>query len=324
METNPFYSIKELLNSYGLIRIMQDSLCSAIKIFFSEIQPEPKRVFHGRGQLFPEYSHVCLDWYPPVVFVSAYEPIGNLVELLAWLRKMDKPCQIQTIMLQKRYEKNSPAELLYGEDKTRVIVEENGLKFETLLGKQQNTGLFLDMQPLRVWLKGNSAGKKLLNLFSYTCTLSVAALAGGARSAVNVDLSKTSMRWGERNHDLNGQDKDTITSLPFNVFTSWGRIKQEGRYDLVIIDPPTYQRNSFSAERDYGAVLKKMHSLCSDEATIIAALNSPFLDEQFLLDKFERHVPKAKFVELMAAAPEFLDRFPERALKIFRFEFSSE
>ena len=265
-----------------------------------------------------------MDWYPPVVFVSAYVPIENRVEVLSWLRRVDKLCQIRTVMLQKRYERNSAAEILYGESKTRVIVEENGLKFEILLGKQQNTGLFLDMQPLRVWLRENSKDTKVLNLFSYTCSLSVAALAGGARSVVNVDLSKTSMRWGERNHDLNGQDKDTITSLPFNVFTSWGRIRQEGRYDLVIIDPPTYQRNSFSAERDYGAVLKKMRSLCSDGATIIAALNSPFLDEQFLLDKFERHVPKAKFVELMAAAPEFLDRFPERALKIFRFEFSSE
>ena len=303
---------------------MEDPLHSAIEKFFSKIRLEPKRIFHGRGQLFPEYSHVCMDWYPPVVFVSAYDPIENRVEVLSWLRGVDKLSQIKTVMLQKRYERNSAAEILYGESKTRVFVEENGLKFEILLGKQQNTGLFLDMQPLRVWLRENSKDKKVLNLFSYTCSLSVAALAGGARSVVNVDLSKTSMRWGERNHDLNGQDKDTITSLPFNVFTSWGRIKQEGRYDLVIIDPPTYQRNSFSAERDYGAVLKKMRSLCSDEATIIAALNSPFLDEQFLLDKFERHVPKAKFVELMAAAPEFLDRFPERALKIFRFEFGFE
>ena len=66
-----------------------------------------------------------------------------------------------------------------------------------------------------------------------------------------------------------------------------------------------------------------MRSLCSDGATIIAALNSPFLDEKFLFDKFARHAPKAKFVESIAAAPEFLDRFPERALKIFRFELSS-
>ena len=47
-----------MLNSYGLISIMEDPLHSAIEKFFSKIRPEPKRVFHGRGQLFPEYSHV--------------------------------------------------------------------------------------------------------------------------------------------------------------------------------------------------------------------------------------------------------------------------
>ena len=121
---------------------MEDPLHSAIEKFFSKIRLEPKRIFHGRGQLFPEYSHVCMDWYPPVVFVSAYDLIENRVEVLSWLRGVDKLGQIKTVMLQKRYERNSAAEILYGESKTRVIVEENGLKFEILLGKQQNTGLF--------------------------------------------------------------------------------------------------------------------------------------------------------------------------------------
>ena len=121
---------------------MEDPLHSAIEKFFSKIRPEPKRIFHGRGQLFPEYSHVCMDWYPPVVFVSAYDPIENRAEVLSWLRGVDNLSQIKTVMLQKRYERNSAAEILYGESKTRVIVEENGLKFEILLGKQQNTGLF--------------------------------------------------------------------------------------------------------------------------------------------------------------------------------------
>ena len=302
---------------------MIDPLQSVITAFFQVNQVEPKRVFHGRGQIFPEYSHICLDWYPPVVFISAYEVVENISEILSWLQSLDEFNQIETIMLQKRYEKGIPSEVLYGENRTKVLVKENGLKFETLLGSQQNTGLFLDMQPLRAWLKQNSFEKKVLNLFAYTCTLSVAALAGGARSVVNVDLSKTSMKWGERNHDLNGQNTGRITSLPFNVFTSWGRIKQHGRYSMVIIDPPTYQRNSFNAERDYGAILKKLRSLCSDGATIIAALNSPFLDDQFLLDKFAKHAPQARFVESLAPAPEYLDRFPERALKIHRFELNA-
>ena len=58
---------------------------------------------------------------------------------------------------------------------------------------------------------------------------------------------------------------------------------------MVIIDPPPYQRNSFNAKRDYGSTLKKPRSPYSDVATIIAALYSPFLDDQFLLDKVAKH-----------------------------------
>ncbi|GIS51201.1 MAG: hypothetical protein Ct9H90mP25_6350 [Gammaproteobacteria bacterium] len=47
-------------------------------------------------------------------------------------------------------------------------MEENGLKFEILLGKQQNTGLFLDMQPLRVWLRENRKGIKRYLTYSLT------------------------------------------------------------------------------------------------------------------------------------------------------------
>ena len=45
-------------------------------------------------------------------------------------------------MLQKRYERDSAAEILYGESKTRVIVEENGLKFEILLGNSKIPAFF--------------------------------------------------------------------------------------------------------------------------------------------------------------------------------------
>ena len=86
-----------------------------------------------------------MDCCPPVVFVSAYDPIENRVEVFSWLREVDKLSQIKTVILQKRYERDSEAAILHLESKTRVIVEDNRLKFEILLGKQQNTGLFFDM-----------------------------------------------------------------------------------------------------------------------------------------------------------------------------------
>ena len=84
---------------------MIDPLQSVITAFFQANQVEPKRVFHGRGQIFPEYSHVCLDWYPPVVFISAYEVVENISEILSWLQSLVEFNQIETIMSQKRYEK---------------------------------------------------------------------------------------------------------------------------------------------------------------------------------------------------------------------------
>ena len=84
-----------------------------------------------------------MDCCPTVVFVLPYDPIENRVEVFFWLREVDKLSQIKTVILQKRYERDSEAEILHLESKTRVIVEENTLKFEILVGKQQNTGLFL-------------------------------------------------------------------------------------------------------------------------------------------------------------------------------------
>ena len=106
---------------------MEDPLHSAIEKFFSKIRLEPKRIFHGRGQLFPEYSHVCMDWYPPVVFVSAYDPIENRVEVLSWLRGVDKLSQIKTVMLQKRYERNSAAEIYMERARRELLWKRMGL-----------------------------------------------------------------------------------------------------------------------------------------------------------------------------------------------------
>jgi len=177
----------------------------------------------------------------------------------------------------------------------------------------------MDMRLVRRWLLQHSNERNVLNLFAYTCSLSVAALAGGASRVTNVDLSKTSIAWGKRNHQLNNQSLERVKSIPYNLFTSWGRIKQYGRYDLIIIDPPTRQRGSFEAEKDYGAVVKRLHSLGNPGADVIACLNSPFLNREWLLTLFETYAPEAEFSEWLPVAPEYPDREPERGLKIGRF-----
>ena len=288
--------------------------------FFSEFQPEARRIFHGRGHCYPGYENLCIDWFRPVVLISAWEPIDNPEALKALILEAAPANEVAAIVLQHRYINQSPADILFGEIPQKVIVKAQGLRFEVRPGRQQNVGLFLDTGPLRDWLKEHSDGCNVLNLFAYTCALSVAALAGGATSVTNVDMSKPSIEWGNQNHMLNGQGPMPIRKIPHNVFKSWGRIQQFGRYDQVIIDPPSRQKGSFDAERDYKSLVKRLPKLCNPGTTIIAVLNSPFLDKAFLLDIFANVLPDASFQEWLPVAEEFEESDPGKGLKIARFE----
>ena len=298
---------------------MNSVLENSLTTFFSVNQPEARRIFHGRGQMYPGFEHLCVDWYAPSVLITIYEAIHDVHSLADTISSIDKLSQVNSIILQKRYEKGSPAECIHGSESSGTIVREDGLLFEVHPGRQQNAGLFLDMRPLRMWLAKHSKEKNMLNLFAYTCSLSVAALAGDATSVTNVDMSKTSIKWGEKNHQLNGQEMRRVRSIPHNVFRSWGRIKQYGRYDLVVIDPPTRQRGSFDVEKNYGAILRRLHQLCNPNADIIATLNSPFLDTEHLIHQFLRFAPTATFIGLVSPAAEFADKYPEKGLKICHF-----
>jgi len=297
-------------------------LSDKLSRFFSAPQPEARRIFHGRGHCYPGLAHLCIDWFSPVVLISAWQPVENIEQLTALILEAAPKDSLKAIVLQHRYINQSPADILYGEVPDKVIVKAQGLRFEVRPGKQQNVGLFLDTGPLREWLKTNSTDCNVLNLFAYTCALSVAALAGGARGVTNVDMSKPSIEWGNQNHMLNGQGPMPIKRIPHNVFKSWGRIKQFGRYDLVIIDPPSQQRGSFNAEKNYKSVVKKMKSLCNPGATIIAVLNSPFLEKEFLLNIFDNELPEATFMEWLPVAEEFEEVDPEKGLKIARYVLS--
>ena len=298
---------------------MNESLRASCNAFFAQVQNEPRRILHGRGGLYPGCEHLAIDWYGPTVLISAYDAVADEQLLCDALLQADQQRQIASILLQRRYLKGVPCEALHGTEVETAVVTEAGLRYEVHPGVKQNAGLFLDTAPLRQWLRDHSNGLNVLNLFAYTCSFSIAALAGGASAVTNVDMSKTSIEWGRRNHALNGLDRDKVNYVPHNLFRSWGRIKQSGRYDLVIIDPPTRQRGSFDAEKNYGAVLKKLPGMTHPGAEVIATLNSPFLGSDYLMELFREFLPHCEFLESMPVAPEFADATPEKALKICRF-----
>ncbi|MGH8435320.1 MAG: class I SAM-dependent methyltransferase, partial [Pseudomonas sp.] len=248
------------------IGTLQQHLISAL----SPAPDEVRRLFHGRGQRWLGLEQVTVDWLQGVLLVSLFmepsepelvalkEMLRALTESPAWLDS-----QAHSLLLQHRYLQDSTTECLLGDVVDEWLVTENGLRFKLDLGKKQNNGLFLDMRYGRRWVQAQAQGKRVLNLFAYTCGFSVAAIAGGAEHVVNLDMAKAALSRGRDNHRLNQHDLSRVSFLGHDLFKSWGKIKKYGPYDLIIIDPPSFQKGSFVLSKDYQKVLRRLPELLS-------------------------------------------------------------
>lgn len=308
-----------------------DTLFTHLEAQLVTPQNELRRLFHGRGQCFEGLEQLTVDWLQDqgsqgqlVVALFKEQSEGFVQELedrLRALAEMDAWNQAKgsAILLQHRYQELAPTQVIWGEENTFPVVEENGLKYQLELKKNQNMGIFLDMRYGRKWVQENSGGKSVLNLFAYTCGFSVAAIAGGATQVVNLDMAKAALGRGRDNHRLNEHDLSKVKFLGHDIFKSWGKIKKLGLYDLIIIDPPSFQKGSFALTKDYQKILRRLPDLLSETGEVLACVNSPAVSTDFLIDGMTEEAPELKFVERLDNPPEFADINPESGLKVMRF-----
>ena len=268
-----------------------------------------------------------MDWLQGVVLVSLFkEPATDelqaLKQLLIALSQSSvwQASQAHTLVMQHRYTLNSDTEWLVGEAIDEWTLTEGGLRYRVDLGRKQNNGLFLDMRYGRDWVQANAQGKRVLNLFAYTCGFSVAALEGGAQHVVNLDMSRAALSRGRDNHRLNGHDLTKVTFLGHELFKSWGKVKSTGPYDLVIIDPPSFQKGSFLLTKDYQRVVRRLPELLTENGVVLACMNDPSLGSDFLIDGVTRDAPSLCFEQRLANPPEFPDADPECGLKALVFK----
>lgn len=275
------------------------------------------RLFHGRGQCYPGLEFVTLDAFAPVLLLTLFAepPERWLEDLVATLKDRLNP-GFDCLVVQRRYLPNAPSEVPLGQLPEQVYARRGDLRFHLHLARQQNTGFFLDMEPGRQWLERQAPGKRVLNLFAYTCAFSVVAVAAGAEKVVNVDMSSPALNSGRANHQLNGLDKTRSEFLAEDILKSWGRIKKRGPYDLAIIDPPSYQKGSFIATKDYAKVVRRLPELMPEGGLVLACLNAPELSENYLKQQFEEQCPAAVFVERLPPSADFPDVDPQQQLKL--------
>lgn len=287
---------------------------------------DAQRVFHGRGGLFPGCEHLALDAYPPVLLLTSFEPLDDEAlttigaALAARWREIATADEPLNWVYQCRQEGGrTETRLMAGSVPEPHVVTETGTRYVVHLLRGQNHGLFLDMAEGRRWVREHvQPGAKVLNLFAYTCAFSVVALQAGAAEVVNVDMASGALATGRANHELNGV-KAGARFLAHDIFNSWGKLTREGPYDLVICDPPSFQKGSFVATKDYARLAKRLPALLAPGGAALLCLNTPKLTLDFLRDVVAENAPELEFVGRVANPAAFADMSPDRGLKVLAY-----
>ena len=104
--------------------------------------------------------------------------------------------------------------------------------------------------------------------------------------------------------------------LAHDLFKSWGKLIRGGPYELVIADPPSFQKGSFVATKDYARLARRLPDLLVPGGHALLCLNAPELDTEFLHHQMREQAPELQFVQRLPNPAVFADIDPERALKV--------
>ena len=283
--------------------------------------PEMKRVFHGRGNFYDDYNYLVIDNLNDILLATLFQEIPQDIEkqIINVLEEVYEEKQFKSLVLQRRYKKDNLNEVLKGIVPKDSIAIENALKYKINFSNQ-NIGIFPDMKVGREYIQSICKDKNILNLFSYTCAFSVAAISAKASKVVNVDMAKGALTTGRENHHINNLDTKKVKFMPYDILKSWSRIKKEGPYDIIIIDPPTLQKGSFEATKDYEKIIKKLDQLANEKCVVLACLNAPEIPSAFIKDIFKEFASDFVFEKRLENPETFVVIDDEKALKNLIFK----
>jgi 23S rRNA (cytosine1962-C5)-methyltransferase len=135
----------------------------------------------------------------------------------------------------------------------------NGATYLADLMGGQKTGLFFDQRDNHAFASKLAAGARMLDVFAHVGGFALAALAGGASSALAVDSSAPALALAEGGAKASGM-ADRFTTRQGDAFAVLDALTTEGAtFDLVVCDPPAFAPNKQALEaglRAYERVAK--------------------------------------------------------------------
>ena len=236
------------------------------------------RLINGAGDGLPGLS---VDLYGDYAVLYAYSRgLSNLARSVAEIVREELGLTGVVIKLRTRESAQGPVkqEISGGEPPESLIVHEEGVPFEVHLLSGLNVGLFTDMREHRANLGRITADKTVLNTFSYTGSLSVAAARCGARCVTSVDLASGVQNWAEANFRLSGLDASAHRFETKEVSAFLDKAARAGEtFDVIIVDPPTYsaaRAGAWSMRKDYPEMIVRVTRVLSEGGLLWLSANS--------------------------------------------------
>lgn len=181
-------------------------------------------------------------------------------------------------------------EIIFGKHPAQKINEHN-IWYALDLTINQDTSFYLDTRNLRKWAKENLEGKHVLNTFAYTGSLGVAAMAGGAKQVVHIDLKRQFLNLAKTSYTLNGFPIQRQDFRGGDFFPLVGRMRRSGMlFDCIFLDPPffsTTAKGRVDLATESARLINKVRPLVSDGGWLIAINNAIFVSGNDYLQALE-------------------------------------
>jgi 23S rRNA (cytosine1962-C5)-methyltransferase len=242
------------------------------------------RLFNGYTEGVPGLS---VDVYGMTLLVhDALGPEGNAAAVDAVMALSREKLPWLTVGLVKLREskvqslRNGSVVFGDGADQCRKV-REGEAWYAVRLTLNRDSSLYLDTADLRAWAHAHLTGKRVLNTFAYTGSLSVAAQAGGAARVVTTDLNGAYLTVAKDSWAINGWKVSRPDFITGDFFDVVGRLKREkALFDCVFVDPPFFSvttQGRVDLEQDYLTVLNKVRPLVADGGALVAINNGVFV-----------------------------------------------
>ncbi len=173
----------------------------------------------------------------------------------------------------------APRSPFLGEPAPEVLLVHEGPRvLRVRLADGLSTGLYLDQRANRDRLMQRSRGRRVLNLFAYTCSFTVAAALGGAQATVSVDTSQLVLDQGAENLRENQLTVGTSHRFVRDDAVSYVRraMARGDRFDIIILDPPSFaagKGSTFRVEHDLADLVASCLLLLSSGGALLLSTN---------------------------------------------------